>query len=217
MRDTNFFITSKYRGEMLPYERYKLYSYVKEYKPKCVLEIGCGDGGGSTYYILSAMVENNNGSELYTCDPSRGPSSEMKNEFFTTLKYYPTTSNVLISNMLNSNVIPDFIFFDGPEIPQIALDDINLLEDKLKVGTILSMHDWHTDTPRGYDNAISIKPQLIKPYLYGSDKWELVEELSGVVKNQKDDGVFFPHNVESFGEGGLKYDSVGLVFFKKIK
>jgi hypothetical protein len=217
MKDANFFITSKYRGEMLPYERYKLYSYVINFKPKYVLETGCGDGGGSTYYIASAMAENNNGSELYTCDPSRGPNSEMRSEFSSILKYYQTTSGVLISDMLNNGIIPDFIFFDGPEIPQVAVDDINLLEDSLKVGTILSMHDWHTDSSRGYDNAKSIKAQLIKPYLYGSDKWELIEELSGVAKNQKDDGIFFPPNGDHFGEGGMNYDSVGLVFFKKIK
>lgn len=196
----NFFKNSPYPGEMLPYERYKLYNYVLEYKPSIILETGAGLGGGSTYYMSKALKQNNKG-VLYTCDPLRSVHINLLEEFKGITNYVRTTSKLLIEKMIKDDNIPDFIFFDGPEDPKIALDDIKLIENHLKPGTIFSMHDWCTGT-RKYDNAISTKADLIKPYLNESQNWELLEELSGTEKNSDFDN--------------MTYDSVGLVFYKKI-
>lgn len=200
IENKNFFETPPYGGEMLPYERYKLYNYVLKTKPNIVLETGTGIGGGSTYYILKALEYNNHG-KLYTCDPFRSPNIKLINEFKKFIDFNRMSSNFRIKKMIKENIIPDFIFFDGPEDPNVALEDIKLIEEYLKTDTIFSMHDWCTEK-RKYDNNISTKSLLIKPYLNQSKNWELIEELSGLIKNS---------NFDNTG-----YDSVGLVFYKKI-
>jgi hypothetical protein len=99
--------------------------------------------------------------------------------------------------MLNKNIIPNFVFFDGPEEPEVALNDFKLLENSLPVGAFFSMHDWCTNV-RKYDSETSTKALYLKDYINSFDNWILIEELDG----------------ENYEEGE---ESVGLVFYKKIK
>ncbi len=188
-------------GEMTPFERFKLYTYIQKYNPKYVLETGCGTGFGSTFYILKALTHNNNDGKLFTCDPLRTPEKLIK-DYKNTLFYYKVNSDVLIKSLKPYQIKPNFIFFDGPELENVALDDFKNLEDYVEIGSVFSMHDWCTET-RGYDGNVSIKAKLIKPYIQKSDKWELIEELSGTNKNSE--------------KNDMPYDSVGLCFYKKIK
>ena len=47
-------LNTDWPGEMTPYERYKLFNWVLDIKPKSVLEVGTG-GGGSTRAISEAI------------------------------------------------------------------------------------------------------------------------------------------------------------------
>lgn len=200
------FFNPPYGGELLPYERYKLYDYVKRLKPAVILELGTGVGG-STYYMTSALKENNKG-VIYTCDPFKGPSDIFLQRFEGILFYEKKLSDVFINELIVNGIIPDFIFFDGPELPEIALNDFKLIENHLKAGTIFSMHDWD-ENERAYDCGLSIKAKFIKPYLYSNESWELLEELSGTIKNSD---MF-----DSASDIERPSDSVGMCFFKKIK
>ena len=179
-REYNYFANtiSEY-GEMLPYERYTIYSWIKKYKPKNVLEIGTGTGG-STQYISDAMNENGFG-KIYSCDPSRSPPIDFlmsrKN-----LLFYSLESNYLIQSIIAEKIDIDFIFFDGPENPDIALFDLIELEKYIRNGTLFSMHDWHIGI-RNYDSAISTKCYKVKPYIENSDKWDLIQLLVANEKN----------------------------------
>lgn len=187
-------------GEMLPFERYKLYNWITQINPKIVFEVGTGLGGGSTFYIASAL--NNKGSKIYTCDPDRSPSTEFLKKFHF-ITYYKDYSNKMIEGLINSNIKPNFIMFDGPENPEIAYNDIVFLENHIDDGTYLCMHDW--DHYRPYDNGYSTKSIKIREYIERSKNWELIEQLHSNKKNS------------DFDE--LKYDSVGLCLykFKKLK
>ena len=191
------FFNNTFDGEMLPYERYKLYNWVSEIKPKLFLEVGTGNGGGSTYFISKSIKDNNIVSTLHTCDPMRQPEDEFFN-VFDFVKYYKTNSDFMINDLLNNNLIPDFIMFDGPENPDIALNDIIILENFIEDGTYFSMHDW--DYYRPYDNGNSTKSIKIRDYMENSEKWSLVEQLFADKKNS------------DFDE--LPYDSVGLCLYK---
>ena len=174
-------------GEMTIYEREKLYNYVIKYNPNIVLE--CGSGvGASTYVMANALSEE---SRIYSCDPSRTP-------IFTSekLNFFSVPSDLLITYLVDNEICPNFIFFDGPEDPNVALNDFIILDKFVKVGTIFSMHDWFLTT-RKLDNGLSTKSALLKPYIENSSNWELIEELFG------DD--------YKLGE-----ESVGLCFYKKI-
>lgn len=176
MKD-DFFIS--YDGEMLPKERESLYGWIGEIKPKMILEVGTGSGA-STYYMNESLKSFGIDSIIHTCDPSSLRISKyILNE--ETIKYHNTTSDKLIRELDISNL--DFIFFDGPEDEDVAINDLEYIEPKLKKGCYFSMHDWEF-TKRLYDNGVSIKSNKIRPYMENSDKWELIEYLEGVNSNE---------------------------------
>lgn len=192
----NFF-NNIFDGEMLPYERYKLYNWISEIKPNIIFEVGTGDGGGSTYFISQSIKNNNLNSKIFTCDPIRKPTEEFFNEF-PFVKYFKEQSQKMLVNLLESNIKPNFIMFDGPEDPNIAYDDIILLEQNIEDGTYFCMHDW--DYYRPYDKGYSTKSIIIKDYMEKSKKWILQEQLHANKKNSNFDN--------------LKFDSVGLCLYK---
>ena len=172
-------------GELSWYERKLLYGYVLQHKPNIVFEVGTGHGG-SSYYILQAL-RNNNAGHLYTCDTRRRPKPLLRTEFGDIMHYYRKRSRDMIKLMKQVNIIPDFLFFDGPDDPDIAYNDFLRLEGFVKKGTIFSMHDWED---------ISSKAELLRPYLKENKKWKILFETE--VSNDEDK------------------PSVGMVFAQKI-
>lgn len=151
-------------GQLLPAERKLLHDIVKAGKPKLALEVGTWRGGGSTMQIVKALEEIGDGM-LYTCEPdpecfSIAAAGWKSNRF---VQVANMTSDRLIAVLLNSNRVPDFIFFDGPEDEDTALRDLQTLEPVLAKGAIFMMHDW--DQP-------SKKSVKIRPYIEQSKLWE---------------------------------------------
>ena len=196
----DFFVNYNYSefGEMLPYERYKLFNWVKEFNIKNILEIGSGSGA-STYYMANAS----NG-KVYTCDPGRRLPEKLLKDF-KNIEYFESPSEYLIDKIINEEIEIDYVFFDGPEIPELAISDILKLEKYLKDGCLFSMHDWET-TKRNYDNGISVKCSKIRPYMESSEKWQEVEILSGLRVNS-DFYVFENVNADSVGLSLYRYNS----------
>lgn len=173
-------------GEMTLYERKKLYDIILDLKPNIILE--CGSGiGASTHIMVNATPKY---SKIFSCDPVRTPVVNSEKLEFNKVK-----SDVLISKIINDNIIPDVIFFDGPEDPEVALNDFKNLDKYVGDGTVFLMHDWCTIT-RKFDGGISTKALLLKPYINKLDNWELVEEIFG----------------DDYKEGE---ESVGLCYYKK--
>ena len=175
-------------GEMLPAELAALYTWVYEAAPLIALEVGTSSGCGSTFYISKAIEDNGLGGTLHTCDIKAG-CQDYQNVMFQQMK-----STDMINWMIQEGLIPDFIFFDGPEEASIALNDIRLLEPHLKIDTMFAMHDWYIGK-RCFDGLSSVKAKQIRPYMEASDNWELVYHLQGDVPTD---------------------NSVGLVLYKKI-
>jgi hypothetical protein len=187
-------------GEMLSFERFKLYTWICELSPKIIFEVGTGDGGGSTYYISKAIADKNINSQFYTCDPNRSPNDTFLKEFkFVT--YYKNNSHEMLKNLTNEKIKPNFIMFDGPENPEVAYNDIIFLESYIDDGTYFCMHDW--DHYRPYDKNYSTKSIKIREYLENSDKWILIEQLHSDKKNS------------DFNDD--EFDSVGLCLYKYKK
>jgi hypothetical protein len=165
----------KYKGEMLPYERERLAAWVRTRRPKVTIEVGTGLGGGSTLVICRVLRELSG--TLYSCDPGRRPEKWFLREFSDVLRYFPEASSTLVAWLRDHGLKPDFIFFDGPEPPSIALEDLRLLEQFIERGTMFSMHDWHLG-PRPYDGGQSTKAALVRPYIEGNPRWRCIEVLS---------------------------------------
>jgi hypothetical protein len=190
------FDQSPYTGEMLPYERYKLYNWIIDIKPKIIFEVGTGHGGGSTYYIAEAIKHLNNGGKIYTCDPERTIESTLLQDF-PLIQFFPIYSEDMLKNLTEQGLKPDFIMFDGPEDPNIAFNDIKYMENFIDDGTHFSMHDW--DLYRPYDGHQSTKSVKIREYMENSDNWVLLEQLYSDRKNSTNN---------------MQYDSVGLCLYK---
>lgn len=187
------------QAEMLPLERKALYDSVALNKPKVILEVGTGCGGGGTYFMSRALEDNNIDCTLYTCDPMRGPDQSFL-EMFPFVNYRSDYSTNLINELIEKHIAPDFLFFDGPENPDIALNDLKALEPVIEEDTILCIHDYELNM-RGYDKAYSTKSKLIRPYLEASDSWEEIIVYSGTTKNSD----YNDDEFDSVGFAILKY------------
>jgi len=75
------------------------------------------------------------------------------------------------------------LFFDGPEDPDIAMEDIKILENYIQPECYFSMHDWELEK-RKYDNGISTKAKKIRPYMENSSLWKPIEVLEGIESDQ---------------------------------
>lgn len=163
----------KLEGQLMPAERAVLYEEIRKNAPALVLEIGTWKGGGSTYQITSALAANGSG-HLHTCEINQEFHNLAKQIYhntdlnkYVTLHLKPSTQ--LIKELIDANTIPNFLFFDGPDIPRLSLSDFQLLESHLPAGAIFSMHDWEHD--------LASKQILIKPYLERSSRWDIYRVL----------------------------------------
>lgn len=182
--EIDFNIERTYPGaEMSVFERMKLCEWIEDIiKPEYnVLEIGTGVGG-STYYLSKMLSKLNPFASVYTCDPSRGPNEDFLNKY-TNVKYFKDYSNNLLDYVIENSIKLSYLFFDGPEDPEVALDDIKKLENYISPGCYFSMHDWEV-TPRKLDGATAKKALYIRSYIENSEIWEEIEVLEGLTNTQ---------------------------------
>jgi len=167
-------------GQLWPIERQTLKDLVLKNKPKVTLEIGTWKGGGSTYQIATALHELGEG-HLYTCEPDTSLFTIANALYSEEQQHLPVTclnsySNEVISAMLQRKEIPDFVLMDGPEDPDVCLDDLIQLEPNMKTGSIVAFHDWEIGVR--LDGLVSTKSHKVRPYIEQSKLWQEVLVLS---------------------------------------
>ena len=185
-------------GEVLPFERRFLFEKIVHHRPKIIVEIGSGSAG-STRIILLALEELNQGT-LYNCDPYNNAVTHITDVNTSRMIYQQITGQQLIQYLIDNEIIPDFVFFDGPEEPDLVLRDFQTIDQIVQSECVFISHDWEYDQKR-IDGNISIKSKKLKPYLHEHKNWVIAEELSGI-DNQ------YPNNPG--------YHSVGMVYAIKV-
>lgn len=171
-------------GQLWEEERKLLHKIIVDLKPNLCLEIGTWKGGGSTYQIASALVSNGKGF-LITCEPDLQLFNIAKHTYETELsnsmpiKLMNSYSHGVISDLIDANTIPDFIFMDGPEDPNVAFNDLKAIEDHMEPGSIVAFHDW--DIGKRVDGLISTKSKLVKPYIENNNKWSYVVGITSPI------------------------------------
>jgi len=164
------------QGQLYEAERQALYNWVKEINPATALEVGTWKGGGSTYYIAQAITGT-----LHTCETNTEYYAEAKQLYKDNprVKLYNIPSHILINELIQEGNIPQFTFFDGPNDPNVTLNDFKQLNPYLLAGSYFACHDWDPIEHRDGDKIIkSVKAELIRPYLEQSPEWELREYLT---------------------------------------
>ena len=198
-------------GQMSDLERQKLFDWVYTSEPSTVIEIGGGSGGGSTFSIAEAMARLRDegkcqDSILLTADPDNGSARDFYGkddrykDFIQFLSFSSEFEYIFPSPAFP---IPDFLFFDGPEDPDLNLEDFKFFDNIVKSGCKFSCHDWET-SPRAFDGATSVKASKIRPYIENLDTWEQVECLSGLFAEWPNVDV------------NIRARSVGLCYYRKI-
>ena len=176
MTEPNF-ERDRYEGQMNVEERKSLYNLIMGVKPETVFEVGTCRGGGSTYYIASALRNIGKGL-LYT--------SENKQEFYdyaitlyngapdmAGLKQYVSfhfgDSEKVFMPILPNVVKPMVVFLDGGASSIKMLYDFTMFRPYMPIGSFLACHDW--------DNG---KTYILK-YVLEKDTfdWQPIHEVLG--------------------------------------
>ena len=158
-------------GQLLPAERTALHQTVLQMKPEICVEIGTWKGAGSTLQIVSALDINQKGF-LHTCEPDSA-MHKIATEYYATtgqqflprLTLHKKTSTELIKDLISKKIKVDFFFADGPEDPDLAVQDFKMIEPLMAPGSVFAAHDWL--------NEESVKVSKLKNVIGKSDKWML--------------------------------------------
>lgn len=159
-------------GQLCSIERYILYYLVKNEQPKTVFEVGTWKGGGSTYFISSALSENQWG-RLYTCEANKEFYNHAVKLYKTTLKelapyvvFHFGESDSVYPEVLKKLGLVDMVMLDGAEDADQTLKEYNMFLPYFKSGSFLICHDWKEG-----------KMAKLKPVILDDDLWEIVTLL----------------------------------------
>jgi len=162
------FTTKFFEDGLDPKENKALYEAIIKKKPDVVFEVGTRRGGGSTYYISSALAANGKGI-LHTieCDPACHAQavSLYKGQLAGLSKHvnlYLGKSHEVFPKVLESMPCIDALFLDGEENADQTMREFEMFLPKLGVGSILACHDW----------SVSIKMLYLRPLLESSPDWQ---------------------------------------------
>lgn len=165
-------------------ERKFLFDSILAARPKAVLEVGTWKGGGSTWQIANALQslrESGHNCVFHTCEVDQAHYAEAQAIYSQSpweefVRCHHATSDTLIGMLLAAEVVPDFLFFDGPEDVDTALRDFQRLDKVVKAGSFFMMHDW--DLGQRVDGLQSIKALKIRPYLESLQTWRIISSMT---------------------------------------
>lgn len=141
-------------GQLWYADRALIYDTVLELRPRACYEVGTYNGGGSTFFIGSALARNGAGIlHSIEIDPGlHGAASD------SLAAYAPEITPHLALHLGDyRDVLPplldvhgvDFFMLDGAEDAEQTLEQLHFFEQWAKPGTRLIAHDWNTDKCAG--------------------------------------------------------------------
>jgi predicted O-methyltransferase YrrM len=167
------FYRDPYEGQMTPEERKVLYNLVLTYKPSNIFEVGTWKGGGSTYFLSSALHELGAG-KLHTVEIFPEFYNHAINLYNTDLAmlrgfidFHLGDSTEEFSKVFsNPDIKADFVLLDGKEYSYQTLVEYNFFKSKMPLGSVLAFHDWKTE-----------KMGIIKNLIKVGEDWKVLEYL----------------------------------------
>lgn len=128
-------------GAILEHDVEVLYTLVKKYNPKTIIEVG-------SWFGTSAMVMDkaSNGAAIYTCDKNNVYVYESE-----TVKFFNKGSGNFFSKMIKANVRADFMFIDGQ-----IVEDIAKLPKCMAKNCVILFHDYEKPQ-KGWRNVEALK------------------------------------------------------------
>lgn len=158
-------------GQLWYAERKTLYETIRKHKPQVVFEIGTWFGGGSTYFIAQALLENHFGT-LFTIESDQDIyRSAVLNyhrylrNLLPYIKFYVGKSTEVYPLILREVGRVDALFLDGADDPQQTVDEFTMFKPYLHRGSVLMAHDWDQK-----------KMELLRSIIETSPNW-MVEQV----------------------------------------
>ena len=165
------FSRDRYEGQMNVDERKALYELIMKKKPEIVVETGTCRGGGTTYYIASALRN------LFIVDGIKREfhTIEMKEEFFSYALhlYYEGKLKYLkpfITAFYHGNSLDvlrevgfkkiDVAMLDGGADSMASLYDFTTIRHLIPIGGYVVLHDW------GQSKCTYLKPVMNNDHDY---------------------------------------------------
>lgn len=166
------FDRDRWEGQMNPDERQALYDLTMSIKPLTVVEVGTARGGGSTYFISSAMYNHGYG-HLYSMEVNPEYYEYARNLYKNELSYLASRITLINGNSLEE--MPkllrllewvDIAFIDGGEDSMLCLYDFCILRPYIRLGGYVAVHDW-----------LNEKATYIKPVLTNEHDFEPISTI----------------------------------------
>ena len=141
------FERDRFEGQMNPAERELLYNTVMSAQPDVVCEVGTCRGGGSTYFISSALRNLGKG-KLYTCEDFKefydyARALYAGNPDFAGLEQYIEFFFGDSERAFKDFKLPvNVCLLDGGADSIKMVYDFTLFRPLMPIGSYLIMHDW---------------------------------------------------------------------------
>ena len=161
------FTQNRDSGQLWLEDRKWLFETVRDLRPALAVETGTWKGGGSTFFIASALYYNGTG-VLVTVENNEGMHNIAKHLYATRWPFLLPHVKFVLGDSVSTlpatlaDAPLDFIFLDGDQDAEKTRAECLLLTPRLRVGGILMAHDWYAG-----------KADAIKCYLENNPDWKL--------------------------------------------
>lgn len=159
-------------GHMSDRDREVIYDLIVERRPTNLFEVGFMLGGGSTYYISSALANNKHG-VLHSSDISTMGFNHVNDVYNNELpelgkyvKFYLGDCRIVFPPILSEIDSVDFVLLDGNSNAEETVSVYHMFAEKLSSGSLVALHDWADE-----------KCRLVRPIL------EKSTSLNNIIKS----------------------------------
>jgi predicted O-methyltransferase YrrM len=159
-------------GQLYRAERRALHAALMRRAPRFAFEIGTFNGGGSTFFLAHAFSALGHG-KLLTIEIDPGLHAQAVALYSERLPALRPHVEFLLGGMpelfvpyLQQAGSAEFVFLDGAEDAAQSLAQFRFFEPWFRPGSVLALHDWHTE-----------KMRLLKDAVAGNPRWKLLVEL----------------------------------------
>ena len=159
-------------GQMYLAERQALFNTILQFRPRLCFEIGTFTGGGSTFFIASALKEIGAG-KLFTLESDTDLFSlataaykEYLPHLLAHVEFIKGGDVALFTPHIPAAEGITALFLDGAENADQTLEQYKYFQPYLRSGAVMMAHDWQT-----------AKMDKVRPLIESDPRWESLLEL----------------------------------------
>lgn len=159
-------------GEMYVADRKAIFETVAAHRPGVCFEVGTRTGGGSTFFLASALAEIGSGKLLtFEIDDAqvrlaRREYARHLPELMTHVEFRHGDVHSFAPALDDLGGEPFCLLLDGAEDDRQTIEQFGVFERHLRPGCVLMAHDWET-----------LKMRALRPALEADPGWECALRL----------------------------------------